>query len=64
MHVWKLKKRQLWKNIAQEYNMVPAFLGKDKKEKKKDIEEKDHPGGERAAGKTKATLPVHALQRI
>jgi hypothetical protein len=64
MHVWKLKERQLRKNIAQEYNMVPAFLGKDKKEKKKDIKEKDHQGGERAAAKTKATLPVHALQRI
>ena len=32
MYVRKLRERQRRKNIAQDYNLVPAFLGKDKKE--------------------------------
>ncbi|XP_047655629.1 transcriptional adapter 2-beta isoform X2 [Phacochoerus africanus] len=35
MYVRKLKERQRRKNIARDYNLVPAFLGKDKKEKEK-----------------------------
>ncbi|RXM36286.1 Transcriptional adapter 2-beta [Acipenser ruthenus] len=36
MYVRKLKERQRRKNIARDYNLVPAFLGRDKKEKEKD----------------------------
>ncbi|ELR45962.1 Transcriptional adapter 2-beta [Bos mutus] len=32
MYVCKLRERQRRKNIAQDYNLAPAFLGKDKKE--------------------------------
>ncbi|KAG7461937.1 hypothetical protein MATL_G00196510 [Megalops atlanticus] len=42
MYVRKLRERQRRKNIARDYNLVPAFLGKDKKEKEK---EKPAPGG-------------------
>ncbi|KFV51036.1 Transcriptional adapter 2-beta, partial [Tyto alba] len=35
MYVRKLKERQRRKNIARDYNLVPAFLGKDKKDKEK-----------------------------
>ncbi|KAG5845597.1 hypothetical protein ANANG_G00140960 [Anguilla anguilla] len=45
MYVRKLRERQRRKNIARDYNLVPAFLGKDKKEKEK---EKPAPGAERA----------------
>ena len=30
MYVRKLRERQRRKNIARDYNLVPAFLGKDK----------------------------------
>ncbi|KAK1175508.1 transcriptional adapter 2-beta [Acipenser oxyrinchus oxyrinchus] len=36
MYVRKLKERQRRKNIARDYNLVPAFLGRDKKEKEKE----------------------------
>ncbi|KAG2465455.1 TAD2B protein, partial [Polypterus senegalus] len=36
MYVRKLKERQRRKTIARDYNLVPAFLGKDKKEKEKE----------------------------
>uniref|UniRef100_A0A3B1KJK4 Transcriptional adapter n=1 Tax=Astyanax mexicanus TaxID=7994 RepID=A0A3B1KJK4_ASTMX len=39
MYVRKLRERQRRKNIARDYNLVPAFLGKDKKEK-----ERERPG--------------------
>lgn len=51
MYVRKLRERQRRKNIARDYNLVPAFLGKDKKEKEK---EKAAPGG--GAGGTAAPL--------
>ena len=35
MYVRKLRERQRRKNIARDYNLVPAFLGKDKKEKER-----------------------------
>lgn len=35
MYVRKLRERQRRKNIARDYNLVPAFLGKDKKEREK-----------------------------
>ncbi|XP_066576169.1 transcriptional adapter 2-beta [Amia ocellicauda] len=44
MYVRKLKERQRRKNIARDYNLVPAFLGKDKKEKEKE-KEKPAAGG-------------------
>ncbi|KAJ8390270.1 hypothetical protein AAFF_G00108390 [Aldrovandia affinis] len=47
MYVRKLRERQRRKNIARDYNLVPAFLGKDKKEKEK---EKAAPGGGGAGG--------------
>lgn len=40
MYVRKLRERQRRKNIARDYNLVPAFLGRDRKEK-----EKEKPGG-------------------
>ncbi|KAM9087636.1 transcriptional adapter 2-beta [Balaenoptera ricei] len=40
MYVRKLKERQRRKNIARDYNLVPAFLGKDKKEKEKTAKRK------------------------
>ncbi|XP_011857555.1 transcriptional adapter 2-beta isoform X2 [Macaca thibetana thibetana] len=40
MYVRKLKERQRRKNIARDYNLVPAFLGKDKKEKEKALKRK------------------------
>nr|XP_038947655.1 transcriptional adapter 2-beta isoform X1 [Rattus norvegicus] len=40
MYVRKLKERQRRKNIARDYNLVPAFLGKDKKEKEKTLKRK------------------------
>ncbi|XP_067117593.1 transcriptional adapter 2-beta [Osmerus mordax] len=36
MYVRKLRERQRRKNIARDYNLVPVFLGRDKKEKEKD----------------------------
>ncbi|KAJ8382177.1 hypothetical protein SKAU_G00029550 [Synaphobranchus kaupii] len=42
MYVRKLRERQRRKTIARDYNLVPTFLGKDKKEKEK---EKPVPGG-------------------
>lgn len=36
MYVRKLRERQRRKNIARDYNLVPAFLGRDKKDKEKD----------------------------
>ncbi|KAL4660938.1 transcriptional adapter 2-beta [Arapaima gigas] len=36
MYVRKLRERQRRKNIARDYNLVPAFLGKDKKDKEKE----------------------------
>uniref|UniRef100_W5MVP8 Transcriptional adapter n=2 Tax=Lepisosteus oculatus TaxID=7918 RepID=W5MVP8_LEPOC len=36
MYVRKLRERQRRKTIARDYNLVPAFLGKDKKEKDKE----------------------------
>ncbi|XP_053716987.1 transcriptional adapter 2-beta [Synchiropus splendidus] len=45
MYVRKLRERQRRKNIARDYNLVPAFLGRDKKEK-----EKDKPGALGGAG--------------
>uniref|UniRef100_A0A3B3TCQ0 Transcriptional adapter n=1 Tax=Paramormyrops kingsleyae TaxID=1676925 RepID=A0A3B3TCQ0_9TELE len=36
MYVRKLRERQRRKNIARDYNLVPTFLGKDKKDKEKD----------------------------
>ncbi|XP_070786221.1 transcriptional adapter 2-beta [Enoplosus armatus] len=35
MYVRKLRERQRRKNIARDYNLVPAFLGRDKKDKDK-----------------------------
>ncbi|XP_012879348.1 PREDICTED: transcriptional adapter 2-beta [Dipodomys ordii] len=35
MYVRKLKERQRRKNIARDYNLVPAFLGKERKEKER-----------------------------
>ncbi|CAI5780460.1 transcriptional adapter 2-beta [Podarcis lilfordi] len=35
MYVRKLKERQRRKNIARDYNLVPAFLGKDRRDKEK-----------------------------
>ena len=35
MFVCKLRKWQQRKNMARDYNLVPAFLGKDKKEKER-----------------------------
>ncbi|XP_061769795.1 transcriptional adapter 2-beta [Nerophis ophidion] len=40
MYVRKLRERQRRKNIARDYNLVPAFLGRDKK----DTREKDKAG--------------------
>ncbi|XP_043100577.1 transcriptional adapter 2-beta [Puntigrus tetrazona] len=40
MYVRKLRERQRRKNIARDYNLVPAFLGRDKKDK-----ERERPGG-------------------
>ncbi|KAM6909495.1 transcriptional adapter 2-beta [Xenentodon cancila] len=40
MYVRKLRERQRRKNIARDYNLVPVFLGRDKKDK-----EKEKPGG-------------------
>ncbi|KAJ8262117.1 hypothetical protein GJAV_G00162410 [Gymnothorax javanicus] len=51
MYVRKLRERQRRKNIARDYNLVPAFLGKDKKEKEK---EKPALGGGGVGG---ATVP-------
>lgn len=36
MYVRKLRERQRRKNIARDYNLVPAFLGRDKKDKDKE----------------------------
>ncbi|KAM6949315.1 transcriptional adapter 2-beta [Aplochiton taeniatus] len=36
MYVRKLRERQRRKNIARDYNLVPVFLGRDKKDKEKD----------------------------
>ncbi|XP_075999845.1 transcriptional adapter 2-beta [Genypterus blacodes] len=36
MYVRKLRERQRRKNIARDYNLVPTFLGRDKKDKEKD----------------------------
>uniref|UniRef100_A0A3P9BPM2 Transcriptional adaptor 2B n=1 Tax=Maylandia zebra TaxID=106582 RepID=A0A3P9BPM2_9CICH len=36
MYVRKLRERQRRKNIARDYNLVPSFLGRDKKDKEKD----------------------------
>ncbi|CAI9176771.1 unnamed protein product [Rangifer tarandus platyrhynchus] len=33
IHMQKLKERQQRKTITRDYNLVPTFLGKDKKEK-------------------------------
>ncbi|XP_055062927.2 transcriptional adapter 2-beta [Misgurnus anguillicaudatus] len=40
MYVRKLRERQRRKNIARDYNLVPGFLGRDKKDK-----ERERPGG-------------------
>lgn len=45
MYVRKLRERQRRKNIARDYNLVPVFLGRDKKDK-----EKDKPGGPGGVG--------------
>ncbi|XP_047242749.1 transcriptional adapter 2-beta [Girardinichthys multiradiatus] len=45
MYVRKLRERQRRKNIARDYNLVPGFLGRDKKDK-----EKEKPGGLQAVG--------------
>lgn len=36
MYVRKLRERQRRKNIARDYNLVPGFLGRDRKDKEKD----------------------------
>lgn len=36
MYVRKLRERQRRKNIARDYNLVPAFLGRDKKDKERE----------------------------
>uniref|UniRef100_A0A3Q3KDU7 Transcriptional adapter n=1 Tax=Monopterus albus TaxID=43700 RepID=A0A3Q3KDU7_MONAL len=36
MYVRKLRERQRRKNIARDYNLVPTFLGRDKKDKEKE----------------------------
>uniref|UniRef100_A0A3Q1FC30 Transcriptional adapter n=1 Tax=Acanthochromis polyacanthus TaxID=80966 RepID=A0A3Q1FC30_9TELE len=36
MYVRKLRERQRRKNIARDYSLVPAFLGRDKKDKEKE----------------------------
>ncbi|TWW63742.1 transcriptional adapter 2-beta [Takifugu flavidus] len=46
MYVRKLRERQRRKNIARDYNLVPGFLGRDKKEKEK----LGAPGGTGATG--------------
>ncbi|KTF80764.1 hypothetical protein cypCar_00004609 [Cyprinus carpio] len=45
MYVRKLRERQRRKNIARDYNLVPAFLGRDKKDK-----ERERPGGAGGVG--------------
>ncbi|PWA30244.1 hypothetical protein CCH79_00018992 [Gambusia affinis] len=45
MYVRKLRERQRRKNIARDYNLVPGFLGRDKKDK-----EKEKPGGLQVIG--------------
>lgn len=45
MYVRKLRERQRRKNIARDYNLVPFFLGRDKKDK-----EKEKPGPIGVAG--------------
>ncbi|XP_053314232.1 transcriptional adapter 2-beta [Spea bombifrons] len=40
MYVRKLKERQRRKSIARDYNLVPTFLGKDKKDKEKPVKRK------------------------
>ncbi|XP_068612241.1 transcriptional adapter 2-beta [Brachionichthys hirsutus] len=45
MYVRKLRERQRRKNIARDYNLVPSFLGRDRKDK-----EKDKPGALGVAG--------------
>lgn len=42
MYVRKLRERQRRKNIARDYNLVPAFLGRDKKDARD--KEKEKPG--------------------
>lgn len=36
MYVRKLRERQRRKNVARDYNLVPTFLGRDKKDKEKE----------------------------
>ena len=35
MYVLKVRERQWSKNIARDYNLVPAFLGKDKEKERR-----------------------------
>lgn len=54
MYVRKLRERQRRKNIARDYNLVPGFLGRDRKDK-----EKEKPGALGATGGSGgATGPV------
>lgn len=50
MYVRKLRERQRRKNIARDYNLVPAFLGRDKKETRD--KEKEKPGALGVVGTT------------
>lgn len=57
MYVRKLRERQRRKNIARDYNLVPGFLGRDKKDK-----EKEKPGvlGGSGGGAAAAVGPAPA----
>ncbi|CAL8241523.1 unnamed protein product [Merluccius merluccius] len=48
MYVRKLRERQRRKNVARDYSLVPAFLGRDKKDK-------ERPGGGGGGGTAGAT---------
>ncbi|KAJ8268887.1 hypothetical protein COCON_G00114940 [Conger conger] len=58
MYVRKLRERQRRKNVARGYGLVPAFLGRDKKEKEKTAPGGGGGGGGGAAGPGGAAVPA------
>uniref|UniRef100_H2M4M1 Transcriptional adapter n=1 Tax=Oryzias latipes TaxID=8090 RepID=H2M4M1_ORYLA len=54
MYVRKLRERQRRKNIARDYNLVPVFLGRDKKDKEK-------PGGKITKEEKEQRVRLRAL---
>uniref|UniRef100_A0A3Q2ZNM0 Transcriptional adapter n=1 Tax=Kryptolebias marmoratus TaxID=37003 RepID=A0A3Q2ZNM0_KRYMA len=56
MYVRKLRERQRRKNIARDYNLVPVFLGRDKKDK-----EKEKPGGKITKEEKEQRVRLRAL---